>query len=113
MSYHQGSTQRRAQHSNSSSVCGPKKRNLRNVSYCKQVTSSFISKYQFHFVATVDLRYGKIITLPFLCTFVCSTVNAIQFEGVLERLAVEKISTYEGGRDMRLKDLHRGRILIF
>jgi hypothetical protein len=31
----------------------------------------------------------------------------------LERCAVEKISTYEGGSDMKLTELHRGRILMF
>jgi hypothetical protein len=32
---------------------------------------------------------------------------------VLERCAVEKISTSERGSDKRLTKLHRGRILIF
>jgi hypothetical protein len=44
---------------------------------------------------------------------VCSIVETTQFEDVFERRAVEKISTYDGGSDMRLKELHRGRILIF
>ena len=79
----------------------------------KQVTSSFTSKYQFPFVTTVDLKYDKIIHVPVLCTVVCSIVETTQFVDVFERCAVEKISTYEGGNDVKLTEVQRGRILIF
>jgi hypothetical protein len=65
------------------------------------------------FSCDCPIKIQKIIIVPVLCNFVSSHVESAQFVDVLERRAVEKISTYEGESDKKLTELHRGRILIF
>ena len=36
----------------------------------------------------------------------------MEFMDVFERCAVEKVSTYEGGSDMKLRELHRGGLIF-
>ena len=49
--------------------------NVQNVFIVKQVTSSFIGRYQSPFVVTFDLKYEKSIIVLILSTLVCSTVK--------------------------------------
>jgi DNA polymerase III epsilon subunit-like protein len=86
---------------------------VQNVSYCKAKVVIVYKQLSYSFLYDSRIKCEKSIIVPVLCTLVCSTVNKAQFENIFECRAVEKISTYEGISDMKLTELHRGRIVIF